>query len=306
MNTLLISFLSPLPFKPARVIAKASNSSAESLGEFQSCGKWREPMEKKVVVTAGVCLPSLQKWPKIRSQLRIFTSYELWKGHMKEVEGHFGTAVVSYFVFLRWVFIMNLIIFTFWFGFVVVPQIVWEHARDPSHTTSLLSCVYPSAGLAELNETRACPIGDPVPVYGTPRQCLEEPEEFGVRLCKFERESSGRFVADRESSQDDVEVTAETVDSLLMPPHNCTPSGGSNGTFVQYLMCVGGIDPYVVWYQYLLDFVLGQGALNETVLFHGWYTNMTVTADTEYKMPVVFLVFVCFVYVVSVVLLVYK
>lgn len=216
---------------------------------------------------------------------------------MKEVEGHFGTAVVSYFVFLRWVFIMNLIIFAFWFGFVIVPQIVWEHARDPPHTTSLLSCVYQYQ--EDLNETRACPLGKPIPVFATPRECLDDPEDFGVRLCKFERNDSGIFVADRESSRDDIQVTKADNESL-MTEHNCTEP------FEAYMLCEGGIDPYVEWYQYLLDFVLGQGELNETVLFHGWYANTTVTEHDDYDMPVVFLVLVGFVYLVSVMLLVYK
>ncbi len=217
---------------------------------------------------------------------------------MKEVESHFGTAVVSYFIFLRWLFVMNLIIFAFWFGFVVIPQIAWVHANDPSHTTSLLSCVYPSVENAAENvsEVRVCPIGESIPVYPTPNPCFTAPSKFGIRLCKFERNDSGVLIADRESSQDNIDVM------MMMP--NCTPE--SNSSFEEYRMCVGGIDPYVQWYQYILDFVLGQGALNETVLFHGWYTNTTVTEHTDYDMPIAFLVLISLVYLISMVLLVYK
>ena len=72
----------------------------------------------------------LQKWPKLRSRFKVLLSWELWKGHMKEVEGHFGTSVVSYFIFLRFLFVMNLVIFALWFGFVVVPAIVYNQVRD--------------------------------------------------------------------------------------------------------------------------------------------------------------------------------
>jgi hypothetical protein len=48
----------------------------------------------------------------------------LWAGHIKEVESHFGTGIVSYFVFLRWVFLVNLLLCLLWIFFVVVPQAV--------------------------------------------------------------------------------------------------------------------------------------------------------------------------------------
>ena len=57
---------------------------------------------------------------------------------MKEVEGHFGTAVVSYFIFLRWLFIMNILIFALWFGFVVIPNAVYISCESVSQ--SVKSC----------------------------------------------------------------------------------------------------------------------------------------------------------------------
>lgn len=72
----------------------------------------------------------MQKWPKIKSRLQVIRSWELWKEHMKEIEGHFGTAVVSYFIFLRWLFIMNIIIFALWFSFVIIPNAVFISGKS--------------------------------------------------------------------------------------------------------------------------------------------------------------------------------
>ncbi|XP_071961220.1 transmembrane channel-like protein 7 [Antedon mediterranea] len=49
--------------------------------------------------------------------------FELWRSSIKEVEGKFGTAVVSYFVFLKWMMFLNIYIFLLMFLFVVIPQV---------------------------------------------------------------------------------------------------------------------------------------------------------------------------------------
>lgn len=54
-------------------------------------------------------------------------SLELWRSHMKKIEGHFGTGVTSYFLFLKWLFLLNIPVFTLTLGFVVVPQILYRY-----------------------------------------------------------------------------------------------------------------------------------------------------------------------------------
>ena len=134
--------------------------------------------------------------------------YELWKGHLKEVEGNFGTAVVSYFIFLRWLFLMNLIIFILWFGLAVIPQLIWVAKTDAPRTPSQLSCVF-QLNLTEV-ENRECPDG-PVPMNLTvpppPASelsarvlCREEGVELlVVSECAFDTEN-GVEVARRERS----------------------------------------------------------------------------------------------------------
>lgn len=226
------------------------------------------------------------KWPKFKSRFAVLLSWELWKGHMKEVEGHFGTAIVSYFIFLRFLFFMNLIIFAFWFGFVVVPQSVFEDSRNPPGPNSTVACV------GNISETSVCPTaGSDLEVFLVPSDCREVvSSSYEVRRCEF---SDG--VASRESSSGPVTVSensTELFDCLI-----------GNSVDVEVLSTCVGVDPFIPWYQYIVDFVLGQGVLNETLLFHGRYSNVDVGV---YNLPVAFLLLAGFVYAVSILLLVYK
>ncbi|XP_037536480.1 transmembrane channel-like protein 2-B [Nematolebias whitei] len=47
-----------------------------------------------------------------------------WERKIKEVESHFGSSVASYFLFLRWMYGLNLILFAFMFGLVVLPEVL--------------------------------------------------------------------------------------------------------------------------------------------------------------------------------------
>ncbi|KAK5866465.1 hypothetical protein PBY51_020654 [Eleginops maclovinus] len=49
---------------------------------------------------------------------------ELWQGIMKEIGGTFGTSVLSYFVFLKWLLMFNIFSFLVNFGFITIPQLV--------------------------------------------------------------------------------------------------------------------------------------------------------------------------------------
>lgn len=113
----------------------------------------------------------MKQWPKLKSRLRVVFGYELWKGHMKEVEGNFGTAVVSYFIFLRWLFLMNLVIFILWFGLVVIPQLVWVAETDAPRTPSQLSCVF---NLNYTGNLRACPDSSPPLIFPPPEELIRE------------------------------------------------------------------------------------------------------------------------------------
>ncbi|XP_061684863.1 transmembrane channel-like protein 7 isoform X2 [Syngnathoides biaculeatus] len=56
------------------------------------------------------------------------TALELWRDDIHLIEGMFGTGILSYFSFLRFLVMLNLIIFTLMSSFVLLPIIIAPHA----------------------------------------------------------------------------------------------------------------------------------------------------------------------------------
>ncbi|XP_069502691.1 transmembrane channel-like protein 2 [Ambystoma mexicanum] len=67
----------------------------------------------------------MKKWIKFKRDFDNFrTACIPWEMKIKEVESHFGSSVASYFIFLRWMYGVNLILFGLIFGLVVIPEIL--------------------------------------------------------------------------------------------------------------------------------------------------------------------------------------
>ncbi|XP_069036968.1 transmembrane channel-like protein 5 isoform X1 [Lepisosteus oculatus] len=49
---------------------------------------------------------------------------ELWSGTLKEIGGRFGSSVLSFFTFLKWLLMFNVFSFLINFGFITVPQLL--------------------------------------------------------------------------------------------------------------------------------------------------------------------------------------
>ncbi|KAK2166384.1 hypothetical protein NP493_1324g01045 [Ridgeia piscesae] len=58
--------------------------------------------------------------------VEVFYSKELWKASLKTIEGNFGMGVMSYFLFLKWLFLFNIPTFLIVFFFLVIPQLIWR------------------------------------------------------------------------------------------------------------------------------------------------------------------------------------
>ena len=225
---------------------------------------------------------------------------------MKEVEGHFGTAVVSYFVFLRWLFVMNLVIFALWFGFVTVPQIIYTQANDIPHTASQAACVFNSS----LAPTHSCSDGDTPSAlfYIIPSNCDNPPEAFAIRRCEFgDEDDNGTLIANAEGS---TRLTVVPAAAFFPVELNCTISEEEEGSglepiFEELLLCDTDVAPFIPWYQFIFDFALGEGVFNDTVIFYGRYGNTTVVGE-RYDLPLAFVLNVFAVYTISVLLIVYK
>ncbi|KAL4710837.1 hypothetical protein ACJJTC_016121 [Scirpophaga incertulas] len=82
------------------------------------------------------CIKSLKyrasfAFKRMRERSRdVIFSLELWYGSIRNIEGHFGSAVGSYFRFLRWLFLLDLLLCALLLSFVVVP---WALRRNGDH-----------------------------------------------------------------------------------------------------------------------------------------------------------------------------
>lgn len=54
----------------------------------------------------------------------VFQSMRLWQKTLKKIGGKFGTSVLSYFIFLKWLLTFNIFSFVVNFSFITIPQLV--------------------------------------------------------------------------------------------------------------------------------------------------------------------------------------
>ncbi|GBP97392.1 Transmembrane channel-like protein 7 [Eumeta japonica] len=65
-------------------------------------------------------------WHRFRIRFgELIGKLELWQSSMKKIEGNFGTGVVSYFLFLRWLLFLNLGISIFVILFLILPEVLF-------------------------------------------------------------------------------------------------------------------------------------------------------------------------------------
>uniref|UniRef100_A0A8D0GT45 Transmembrane channel-like protein n=1 Tax=Sphenodon punctatus TaxID=8508 RepID=A0A8D0GT45_SPHPU len=85
---------------------------------------------------------------RFQSRMRdMLSQAEVWRGALRNIEGHFGTGIQSYFNFLRFLVLMNFVAALLVAGFVVVPNIVFEELRlnwmgDSQESAVNASCLH--------------------------------------------------------------------------------------------------------------------------------------------------------------------
>ncbi|EAT47970.1 AAEL000967-PA [Aedes aegypti] len=105
----------PVPMAQKREMkAQLQNATKLRLQGFEQI-KWRRRKAWQSVRA---------KWSEYRSKL------ELWRMSLKTIEGNFGTGVVAYFLFLRWLMFLNLIVFGLVSAFIVLPYVVLREPQD--------------------------------------------------------------------------------------------------------------------------------------------------------------------------------
>uniref|UniRef100_A0AAR5QI69 TMC domain-containing protein n=1 Tax=Dendroctonus ponderosae TaxID=77166 RepID=A0AAR5QI69_DENPD len=67
----------------------------------------------------------IKKWQKWKREITNMSMWFIpWELKIKEIESHFGSVVASYFIFLRWLFWVNIVIAVVIISFVTIPEII--------------------------------------------------------------------------------------------------------------------------------------------------------------------------------------
>eukprot|EP01135_Chromosphaera_perkinsii_P011962 Nk52_evm15s2542 gene=Nk52_evmTU15s2542 len=69
----------------------------------------------------------------------------IWAEHIRTIEGTFGTTITSFFVFIRYTFLLNITLSTLWFFFIILPQSIHFDYSQIESTFSLKD-VFDGAG----------------------------------------------------------------------------------------------------------------------------------------------------------------
>ncbi|KAG8513396.1 Transmembrane channel-like protein 2, partial [Galemys pyrenaicus] len=86
---------------------------------------YRMLMAKQHVDELKVLLVQFQKWVKFKRDFDNFKTQCIpWEMKIKDIESHFGSSVASYFIFLRWMYGVNLVLFGLIFGLVIIPEVL--------------------------------------------------------------------------------------------------------------------------------------------------------------------------------------
>ncbi|XP_075960431.1 transmembrane channel-like protein 1 isoform X1 [Anarhichas minor] len=105
----------PWPMKKKCVTLRESQEFVEKYEGALGKGKGRKLYAYKVMMN--------KKWMKFQRDFENFkTACIPWEMKIKEIESHFGSSVASYFIFLRWMYGINMILFCLTFGLVMVPE----------------------------------------------------------------------------------------------------------------------------------------------------------------------------------------
>uniref|UniRef100_A0A8D0HJA2 Transmembrane channel-like protein n=1 Tax=Sphenodon punctatus TaxID=8508 RepID=A0A8D0HJA2_SPHPU len=114
--------ISTMRIKPWRMVKKLAvlREAQDFVEKFEGAlgkGRGKKLYAYKMVIA--------KKWVKFKRDFDNFKTQCIpWEMKIKEVESHFGSSVASYFIFLRLMYGVNLVLFGLIFGLVIIPEVL--------------------------------------------------------------------------------------------------------------------------------------------------------------------------------------
>ncbi|KAF6273408.1 transmembrane channel like 3 [Rhinolophus ferrumequinum] len=104
--------------------------------------------EGRLTRTRGYQAAGAKLWRKLARLARNFLVIFIpWETRIKKIESHFGSGVASYFIFLRWLFGINIVLTIMTGAFVIIPELI---AGQPFGSTA--SKTIPKAHIASAQD----------------------------------------------------------------------------------------------------------------------------------------------------------
>ncbi|XP_019495651.1 PREDICTED: transmembrane channel-like protein 3 [Hipposideros armiger] len=104
--------------------------------------------EGRLTRTRGYQAAGAKLWRKLARLARNFVVIFIpWEMRIKKIESHFGSGVASYFIFLRWLFGINIVLAIMTGAFVIIPELI---AGQPFGSTA--SKTIPKAQVASAQD----------------------------------------------------------------------------------------------------------------------------------------------------------
>ncbi|XP_058894001.1 transmembrane channel-like protein 5 isoform X2 [Kogia breviceps] len=125
---MLIASLIPMTFRDRiKAIRNQPRTMEEKRNLRKMVDKEKSKQPRRILELNGCaqCLNSISLAYRRskNSLLELFNSISLWQKTLKVIGGKFGTSVLSYFNFLRWLLKFNIFLFIVTFSFIIIPQL---------------------------------------------------------------------------------------------------------------------------------------------------------------------------------------
>ncbi|KAJ8314790.1 hypothetical protein KUTeg_006940 [Tegillarca granosa] len=147
---------------------------------YQKIDFRKEKLEKQMTDTDGNAHWTIKRnkaIQKFKTELKELLNFEIWSNSFKTIEGKFGTAVMSYFRFVKWLLFLNLYVSLVFIGLILLPHLLLNDVPLQSMNVTA-SCHQNIGNISLSSNTTNVYNGTAVNVYEQAYSCSEKYRDF--------------------------------------------------------------------------------------------------------------------------------